>query len=239
MSDHPICPLPHRHEPERPRRTSEGTRICAGHLRGMIDDLDDLAALHDELADYLIGSGGGPGDRTTTETGISLNPNVVRARDHIRATLVSWTLIVLEEGPSDHGPEDTIPAMSTWLTCRFDWLTHQDWTPELATNLRETRNEARALVQPDNAYRMELGPCPELVGEVQAHCTGTVIAVMRRASSREQLPSVVKCTAYGDDPEEPHLWSPMQWHALGRRMGRSMHESAAEAFLRAVSGESG
>ena len=237
-----VCPLAHRSQPERPRRLADNARVCWGHRSGMLADLKGMPALHGVLALHLGGSGGGPGDRSTTEAGLSLNPAVVAARDHIRATLTSWTLIALEEGPWEAAPADNLDSIATWLLVRSDWLINQDWTPELAANLRETTSEARALIQPNTTYRIELGPCPENVVAMDGDtitldkCAGTVFAVMRKATSREQLPSEVLCSEHGEDEEAPHAWGPMQWHALGRRMGRSNHPDAAAAFMRAFSG---
>ena len=239
-----VCPLPHKHDSERPRRPADGVRVCWGHRSGFVDDLKALPVLNDELASHLSRSGGDPGDRSSDEVGISLDPAVVAARDHIRVTLVSWTRITLEEGPWKHAPDDTIPAITAWLLRRCDWLLNQDWTPEFVDNVRTTVRESRALIQPNTTYRIELGPCPEPVVILHPDtaepgiecCPGTIIAVMRKASSREQLPSEVLCSAHGEDEENPHVWTPMQWHALGRRMGRSNHPDAAAAFMRAFSG---
>lgn len=235
------CPLEHRHQPERPRNLADGIRVCWGHRTGFQTDLAAMPALHRELEQHLTGSGGGPGDRSSDESGLSLNPAVVAARDHIRMTLVAWTRIALEEGPWNVPPADDIAPIARWLLARTDWLLNQDWTPEVVDNIHETRTEARALIQPNTTYRIELGPCPELVydegSEAAIHrCPGTVVAVMRKAASREQLPSEVVCTEHGSDEENPHAWGPMQWHALGRRMGRSNHEDATTAFLRALTG---
>lgn len=237
MTDHPLCPLPHKRDPERPRRAAFGVRVCAGHLLGLAEDIAALPRLHATLAQHLVASGGGDGGRSSdADVGVDLNPAVVTARDHIRQTLVSWALIALEEGPWDTAPEDDVRHIAVWIGKRCDWYANQDWTDEFVSNIRETVRESRALIQPNSTYRIEIGPCPELLGDDQAHCEGVVIAVMQRASSREQLPSEIRCTAHGEDEDEPHAWSPIQWHALGRRMGKSMHASAADAFIRSVSG---
>lgn len=243
MTDDAICPLAHRHDPDRPRRAAHG-RLCHGHAAGLAEDLEALPGLHATLESYLVRTGGGDGGRAGRDSiGINLDPGVVAARDHIRHTLVSWALIVLEEGPWTVAPDDTPRAIATWLRTRVGWLADQDWTEELVTNIRETTAEARAQIQPNAVYRVELGRCPVEIlhmddeGHVISEaCDGTVIAVMRKAASREQLPSEVRCTSHGDDEEAPHVWGPMQWHALGRRMGRSLDASAADAFLRAVGG---
>lgn len=237
-----LCPLDHARDPERPRRLHDGGRICYGHEKRTIDDLHSLHRLHDELTEHLVGTGGdGVRRGKSDETGIAVRTDVIKARDHIRNLLVGWTRIALEEGPWGHGPDDDLHAITAWLLRRGDWLLCQDWTVELSENLHTTLVEARALIQPNTTYRVELGPCPELLlglddqgGITQAHCPGTVVAVMRKAASREQLPSEVVCTDHGDDEENPHTWGPMQWHALGRRMGRSDHDDATTAFLRAV-----
>lgn len=238
-----VCPCWHRKDPERPRQSAPGVLLCPGHLSGLSDNLHELARLHDELAAHLIAQGGsGEGRRTDSdETGIDLNASVVRARDHIRATLVAWTRITLEEGPWHQAPVDTLPAIARWLAVRADWLANREWTVELVDNLHETLRESRGLIQPNTTYRIELGPCPESVlveGDEPTviRCGGTVFAVMQRVTSAEALPSEVRCTLHGDDEEEPHAWGPMQWHALGRRMGRTMHPDAATAFIRAVAG---
>lgn len=239
---HELCPLTHRTDPDRPRRATRGL-LCTGHYRALADDLASMPGLHATLSSYLVRTGGGDGGRSTESDaiGIDLDPDVVKARDNIRHLLASWALITLEEGTWSTTPDDTPAAVAVWLLHRIDWLVDQDWADELAVNVRTTVREARAQVQPNATYRVELGPCPELLPVVDDAgvrldpCTGTVIAVMQKTTSREQLPSFVLCTAHGDDEDEPHAWGPMQWHALGRRMGRSMHESAAEAFLRAVS----
>lgn len=246
MTERPeTCTAPHRHDPERPRRASHG-RLCTGHYLGLVEDLAELPRLHDALVAQLVARGGDDAGRRSDSDaiGISLDNRVVRARDHIRATLVAWTRIALEEGPWTHAPDDRLTDIAAWLGQRRDWLAAQPWADELVLNLRETRDEARRLRQPNTAYRVEIGPCPEPLlaydadtGEVtHAPCPGTVIALMHRAASREQLPARILCTEHGEDEEAPHAWGPMQWHALGRRMGRSLDASAADAFLRAVGG---
>lgn len=242
MSDSALtCPLHHHNDPDRPRQLHDGARLCYGHEKRTIIDLASLAALHDELTTHLTGQGEGGRRGKSDETGIAVRTDVIKARDHIRNLLVGWTRIALEEGPWGHAPDDDLHAITAWLIRRGDWLLRQDWTVELSANLHTTLVEARALIQPNTTYRVELGPCPELVydeGAEQAihRCPGTVVAIMRKAASREQLPSEVVCTEHGDDEENPHTWGPMQWHALGRRMGRSNDDDAAAAFLRAVSG---
>ncbi len=238
MTEESICPLAHRSDPERPRRASYGL-VCTGHARGATDALDGFGALYHELSERLVGSGTGDGGHCARndETGIDLDHHVVEARGLIRTQLVGWAKVVLEEGPWKYAPRDDVPDIARWLRIRFDWITCQDWCPDFVDEVTTSYRAGRSLIQPNNVYRIELGPCPEIVTSMdgtevmQDRCHGTVIAVMRKATAREQLPSEVLCSEHGE-----HAWGPMEWHALGRRMGRSLHTSAAEAFMRAVSG---
>jgi hypothetical protein len=236
-----ICPLAHRNDPDRPRRATRGL-LCEGHYRGLGDDLASLPGLHNTLGAYLVRTGNGDGTRTGVDVGINLDGEVVKAREHIANLLTSWARIVLEEGTWTIAPADTPYAVACWLGARLPWIAAQAWADEFADNIHTTTREARAQVQPNTTYRIELGPCPELLAIVDDAgprldpCKGTVIAVMRRATSRELLPSFVACTDHGEDDDQPHVWGPAQWHALGRRMGRSDHADAVEAFLRSVAG---
>jgi hypothetical protein len=230
-----ICPSYHKADPDRPRPSAPGVRLCHGHRNALDSNIRELPNLHATLAQHLISSEGGEG--AGIPVGITLNPAVVAARDHIRATLTSWALITLEEGPWRIQPADDLPAIAAWLRLRIDWLSNQDWSAEIADNMAETYREALAMTRPPTTYRIEIGPCPELVGLEQRHCDGTIIAVMRRSTGEnEALPSVVRCTVHGDDEDEPHSWGPMQWHTLGRRMGKAMHPDAAHALARLMAG---
>ena len=157
--EHPICPLTHHNDPDRPRRTTPGARICHGHYQRLGDDLAALPALHAELSAHLHATGSGPG-RGDGDDGLNLNTAVLDARHHIRNSLVTWVRIVLEEGPGDHAPDDDLPTIAAWLNARLSWLANQDWTPALCREWRDNVAEARSLIQPNSVYRVELGPCP-------------------------------------------------------------------------------
>jgi hypothetical protein len=228
------CIAPHRHDPDRPRRAVDGLRLCPGHLEGLRRDLRELPRMHTELVGRLLEVGDqvgrtGRGDAV----GIALSDTVVRTRDHIRATLVSWAQVALEEGPWEVAPPNDLATIGAWLDDRAEWFAAREWADEIVRNLTETIAEARAALHPNSVYRVELGPCPEVAGEDQERCPGMVIAFMRRQD--DVLPSVVRCTERGDQGEdEPHAWTADRWHALGRRMGRDLHPEAAAALLAAI-----
>lgn len=237
-----ICPSYHAKDPERPRASRDGVRLCEGHYAGMVKDLHALPTLHTQLARFLVESGG-DGTRTSrTSVGIALNPAVVATRDHIKATLVAWTRIALEEGPWRVPPPDDCAEIAHWLDLRADWLANREWSYEIAHNLAETAHEARRLLQPDKPYLVEIGACPETVDVVHEEtgepgierCDGTIIAVMRRADSL--LPSMLRCTSHADDEDDPHAWGAAEWHILGRRMGRTLNADAMTALVQAIAG---
>jgi hypothetical protein len=228
------CIAPHRHDPDRPRRAVDGLRLCPGHLEGLRRDLRELPRMHAELAGRLleVGDQGGRTGRGDA-VGIALSDTVVRTRDHIRATLVSWAQVALEEGPWKTAPADNLPTIGAWLDDRAEWFAAREWADEVVRNLAETISEGRAALHPNSVYRVELGPCPEVVGDDLVRCGGLVIAFMRRQD--DVLPSVVRCTAHGDDGEDdPHVWTADRWHALGRRMGRDLNPEAAATLLAAI-----
>ena len=229
-----ICPSYHAKDPERPRASRDGVRLCEGHYAGMRENLAALPTLHEQLARYLVESGGDGSRKSRDSVGIALTPAVVATRDHIMATLVAWARIALEEGPWRQAPPDNAVDIAHWLDLRADWLANREWSSEVAHNLAETAGEARRLLQPDKPYMVEIGACPQLLGEEQTHCDGTIIAVMRRADSL--LPSMLRCTTHGEDEDEPHVWGAAEWHTLGRRMGRRLDGDAMAALTRAIAG---
>lgn len=230
MSD-AICPCEHMRDPERPRASRDGVRLCEGHYAGMRENLTALPKLHDALAQYLALTGSGDGGRSSASgIGIALNPGVVSARDHIKATLTSWALIALEEGPWRIPPADRAQAIAEWLDLRADWMANRDWSAEFVRNLAETAGEARSMLAPSGAYVIELGPCPEVgMDEAQTRCHGTVMAVMHRVDSGGT--SVARCTG-----DEPHEWGATAWHTLARRMGKTLNANASADLIAAMTG---
>lgn len=234
-----LCPLPHRDG--RELRVGRGLVVCGGHLRGLQNDVASIPGLYRTLERHLVSSGSGEsGGRRGDEIGANLNPEVMDARHELRNLLVTWVRVTVDEGPWQHYPADSLDEMMRWLVTRSHWIGARAWAPEMVTDVRWHVGRGRHLVQPNTTYRVEIGPCPEVVLSLEGDavlatkCEGTVIAVMHRAASREMLPGVIECTAHGEDEEAPHRWTPTEWHTLGRKMGRSDHGNAVDAFLRSL-----
>jgi hypothetical protein len=225
MSD-TLCPLPHRHEPDRPRRAIDGGYLCSGHLAGLTRDITTAPELYDALAQQLatVGSGGEPvsGSR---DPGMALNEAAADARATLRAVLASWARVVVEDRginpPGRSAPEalplgfigpprlewvadDSPLVVARWLATHVDWLACQPFADEVCAEIRDATSRAWSIAYPSGRRRYEVGPCP-------LECDGTLWASLARVD--DLLPSRLRCSA---DPE--HEWGADQWLTLGRRL---------------------
>lgn len=85
------------------------------------------------------------------------DPGVSNVADHLRATLVSWAKLVVE----DRGlpwPADTLADMSAMLLGQVEWLRHQPFGGEAVTDIRQAAWRGWAVCdQP--VERVYAGPC--------------------------------------------------------------------------------
>ena len=221
---------------------TSGLNLDGKCLDLLAQDIATCARLHGELEAVLVrptrpDEGGG---KRSTSVGIALDDDAVKARDHIRATLVGWVRVAQEErplsprgvgvapgatsaangrenpahGPANGWPADTVPDMARWIGRNLTWYAARPWVDEMARVFGETADEATAAVQPERARRMEVGPCPQRLtddeGQDAGACRGTLFAVIW--PNDPLLPCDVRCTACDG------RWSADQWHALGRRV---------------------
>lgn len=124
--------------------------------RALARRIGDLATLHAELATFLRATGGAAGKGRSA--GLSLEEEVVTAREHIVSWLRSWAAVVLEEhvtivrGPWAWGlaakvhlappTGDNAYVVATWLRRHVRWISAQPWAAECAANLDTTITEA-------------------------------------------------------------------------------------------------
>jgi hypothetical protein len=130
-------------------------------------------------------------------------------------------------------PPPTISAhdLTAWLLTHVEWLAASEHADEISRNVDEVWAEARRLVQPDRARRIELRRgherlrCAEPVlsdtGEVSP-CPGVVVAYLRDADSL--LPAAIVCSL---DPE--HRWGSDEWE---RRFGAKRRERNLRRMVR-------
>lgn len=218
MMSHGVCVLPHRREPDRPRRAADGLLVCAGHRKGFPGQILDLAAAHEALAAALTSTGTG-GERTrrtkSEETGIKISDRVLLVRTLIRDNLAAWSGVVTQG--RDVTPPPFRPAdMARFLARHTDWICAQDWIPDLWADLlddpaaeitperdwRALAQQARTLLQPAGRRRSGLGECP--------NCGGLLVALIR--DTDDLLPGKVWCERCGAQ------WAPDAWHRLGKRI---------------------
>lgn len=209
--DDRLCVGPH----DDPRPAGAPYWLCHGCASRLREQLLGLPSLYAACELALAGGSGSTGEKVThrKDPGLVLSLAAYRARIAIRAELVSWARIVIEERGLQVAPADTVPAMAGFVAAHVDWLAQQDYVDETARTIDETTREARAAAFPRKASRIVIGPC------VADRCDGTLIAVLREDA--DLLPSIIRCNAERpDDVEEwqPHEWAPSQWMNLGRQI---------------------
>lgn len=210
-----ICPAEHRHDPDRPRQSAPGLRLCPGCLSGVRRHLADLPWLHREVVASMPTQrrAGGAPVSGTREPGIPVNLPAGELASQIRYDLYAMcTWVATDRGL--HLPADgRVPAVCEWLTRHVDWLAASQYAAEVRGVLTELVGAAYRVIDPDRRP-LKLGPCVELVdGEI---CEGTL-----RASVLDV-----------DDPRPSKIWcdgctlelTPQQWF----RFGRKYHERAAK-----------
>jgi hypothetical protein len=206
---------------------SSGLNLDAGCLDALAGDVATAARLYRELDAALVRPSRPDegGAKRATSVGINLDDLAVKAREHIRVTLVGWVRVAQEERPKATGwPLDEVADMACWVGRNLTWYAGREWVDEMARTFATTVDEAKAAIQPDRARRMEIGRCPERLtddeGQDAGVCTGTLFALIRPADSL--LPCDIRCTTDGE-----HRWTADQWHALGRRLNGTGHADLA------------
>lgn len=214
---------------------ADGLRLCQRDADRISINAVTAAELWSELALMLAGAGASLGIRRSSDAvGINLNIPVAEHRATIRHTLISWTLLIAETRgvtipwrwqvlnlPAGvYGPPNrvrtvnhTTAALGKFLADHSSWLAAQPFAGDVADELAELVSRGRALRQPSGTRVVEIGPCPQKIGEEggQTNCPGMLRALLRQEASL--LPSAVQC-----DADEEHTWSSSQWTKLGRVM---------------------
>lgn len=194
------CLAPHRRDPDRPRRAVDGGYICPGHLTGLRRDIAALPGLHDALADQQAHGHGSAGQRVSGSPGrpMPISPALAAHRDRIRATLVSWCLMVMDERDLE-GPADTVPAMAAWLERHTLWLAcHSGVAVEVVSEIRGVTGRARRLLEPPPT-RLETGERCKVVQDGE-RCEGTVTLLV---SLDEEW--TASCDTCGPQEPAPYL----------------------------------
>lgn len=198
------------------RPTRQGHVVCETCLTDLERALGDVPWLDSELevtitrqkgVDYRR-VGGGKGGRKPAEAPSPANWGASEARTHLRALLVSWTLLCAEEGVRRKGGADDLPAdelgaLSRWLMTRVDGLGLHDAGPDAVDEITSAVAHCHRLIDRP-ADRQYLGTCEVCAGRLYARpgsawatcydCHATTNAEVVRKNLLEELDDRL-CTA--------------------------------------------
>ena len=214
----------------QPRLAADESRLCRVCTRRLGEDIAAQPELHAELTHNLVGGSGGekmpskPGSRVPS-------PVAMDIRAEIRAHLVSWAKLVVDErgvnppvkrfiasrpfvgfiGPMPliELPDDSIAGIARFLAIHVDWLANHDAAGECADEFANLCGRARRIAYPNGTRTIEVGHCQRETDGIR--CDGVIKAILRRVDSL--LPSAIVC-----DTDPDHTWDPTQWLRLGRQL---------------------
>jgi hypothetical protein len=201
-----ICVLTHRQDPERLRHAIDGAYVCLGCQSRLERDLIDLPALDVDLirAHSLTGPAKDRVKGGDVEARMPIRADITELRDNLNRTLASWCSVVIE----DRGftsPDQTVPAMTSFLLANLAWLVKQAFIDDYDSEIRTLRAQAFNKAFPSGRRQFPVGSC------IEDDCIGTLVAVLNDVDTL--LPNSVTC-----DYDPTHTWSSMQWRMLGNRI---------------------
>ena len=200
---------------DRPAAT--GIEWCRGCRRRIDQDLGDLPALADDLADTMARlTAAKTGQRPGGEKPLPYSERAAEALHALRGFLVSWCRLLADEQGANL-PADTIGAMTGYLQRWLPWLAKHPAAGELADELRDVYATATVAVDLPNHRRVFVGPCPTRTE--QGQCPGELWAFFpldegKRPTCKCQAPRGLNDLVCGLE------WLPESWASLGRTIGR-------------------
>ena len=211
------CNTSHRDGRQRP--AADGLHLCHGCHQRLRQAITDLPGLDQDLELALIRAETPANDPVThrKDPGLVLNQPALEARIAIRQQFAAQIRMVNEERGLTTWPQETILAMTNYMTRHIDWLAAHEAADTWLNEWWTVRQQARRAAHPTGIRRFELAPC------IETDCPGTLIAILRPTD--DLLPSSVSCDTNGE-----HDWQPHQWIALGRRI----HGTPQSTLIRAI-----
>jgi hypothetical protein len=204
-----MCPLSHRVDPDRPRKSAPSSVLCYGHIQQAYTALEDLPGRYDELGTVAAPT---YEQRTGARSAEKPIPYREKAADMrfgskdsdkqpweqlgIRPALVSWSMLVMEErelsvGPASSEPRDT----AAFLRRHHDWAVSQPWAQDYVAELRDLSSRAWSILNPRGVRRVDVPvPCPI--------CAGPLVALVGQHDAELQrddlAPPTVQCDGCGE-----------------------------------------
>lgn len=159
---------------------SDQAYLCSPCAQKLARDLGDVPWLAEELRTTISrlsrgGTSEKPGKRgKLSAAALPYDADVAAKADHLRATLVTWCLLIADER-GVMTPDDTLEAMSRFLLASCEWLRHFPASDEALTQIRRAVSDARRAVdlRPDRVF---VGSCP-LSAENGGPCPAELFAI--------------------------------------------------------------
>lgn len=173
------------------------------------------------------------GRRTPPRSKPPVSAEVLSTMDAAWRDLRSWGQLVMQERDLTLGPRAmTGPDLALFLARHADWLARHVAAEDCVDELRKHARKVEGMAKGRRTKRVVLGACPEPEvdedGLLMGPCAGTLVALVH--DEEDLLPAVVRCDVCRD-----HAWTPSQWVALGRKLGRTTQPGVA-ALSEAITG---
>lgn len=144
------------------RPVADNAHLCAACTDRLARDLCAIPSLAVELVTTRLRQSRTGGAATGVlsrayERPLPWNDHAADVADALRATVVGWVRVVVEER-GGAWPEDTMPALAAHLLVAVEWLRHHPDAAEAADEIGDAVKRAYRAV--DNAPgRLYIGPC--------------------------------------------------------------------------------
>lgn len=202
-----ICPLSHRHEPDRVRYSylAVGTQLCGGHVRGVDENLRRLPGLFELLAAAHLSSGIRLGYAAkSAEEPLIIKPPITEHRGRVIGVLASYVAMVADYRNLSDPAEYSVPHLCRFLRIHSEWILEQEWADDFASEMQDLATKAHSFVYPDKLDRKTRIPCPD------DSCTGMLLTAepddKPAAETDDDLhPSALTCDTCGM-PIPPGAW---------------------------------
>lgn len=159
----------------------------------------------------------------SAETPVSYHLAASQAASNLRAILVSWVRLTMEESEETRWPRDTMASMSRHLVRLLPWLRQHDAAAELVDEIQQAVWPCRRIVDtPTNRTTFDVGPCPE-TWDGGTSCDGIVRAFIPASDDDQAHMACNSCQT---------RWEAWQWLRLGPRIIARKEQEARLANLR-------
>lgn len=201
-----------------PRDTAGNRTLCWGCEERLARLLGEIGFRYDMLGHFLATGGtGGEPVSGSKGNGLPYRVGVAGLRWDIKAHLVGWVKLLIEERNLTSWPADNAIDLAAFLRRHIDWWASHDLAGELISDMAIGVSRATGMADlPRDRVRVKVGPCPERVVddpmEPSRPCGGTCWAHFPQKRDEHPWIDCDRCTA---------VWNSFQWRRLGRRIEKA------------------